>query len=222
MSIFFTLCKKHSSCSSCDNLVSVKRDYADITKDSRLLTLVGCTKGLGCILNDKSTVSVTYLSYLIYLTRSSVEMSNYYHLYIRIDLECLLKGFRVHVPGVVLCIDKYRFSALVCNRVYCRIKGHIGAEDFFALQHSVSYLCLAVELLTRKSYCKMKSRCSRSKTYCALATDLLGNHVLYCINIGTYSRKPVGIVGFLHIFHFISVCCGRCEIKLLFKGFNFH
>ena len=209
MSIFCTVCEEHSSCRTCDYLVSVKRNNAVITKKSRLLSLVCCSERFSRILNNKRIMCTAYSLDSVHLSGSSVEMCDNYKFNIGIYLKSSFQSFGIHVPGIFFGIDKYCFSALIGNGIYSSIKCNIRTEYFLSFKCSVSRSWLTVKSFTCKFYGKMKCCRSGRKRNGVLASYFFTYKFFCLIDILSDSRHPVGFICFLHVCDLIAVHCGR-------------
>ena len=107
---------------SSDHLITVKRQHAKGTESTALLPLKLRTQSLCSILQHRNIIFSGYRANLINPSRHTVKMNrkNSFRL-----LTCLqdsvLNGFfqqnRVHIPGILLTVDKYRSRPLISNRI---------------------------------------------------------------------------------------------------------
>ena len=63
---------------------------------------------------------------------------NYFYLWIK--FKSFFQCCRIHVPGIIFRINKYRDTTFVNHWVYCCIKCHIGAENFVVVKSTFSGL----------------------------------------------------------------------------------
>ena len=72
----------------------------------------------------------------IKLCRSSVQMNHNYGFGIRMLFKCLAECLRIHIPGVLFGINKYRCSLFIYNRIAGCIKGKARCEYNISLSNA--------------------------------------------------------------------------------------
>ena len=207
---FQVIGQQHTAGRTGDDLIAVEGDDTQIAEGAGLPTLVGCAHGLSSILNEDRAVTVADGTDLIHLAGDTVKVCHHHKLHIGVQFKSLLQSHGVHVPGVVLGIDKDRHSALVDHGVNGCCKGHIGAEDLVPRLHA------------RQFHAKMQRSCTGRQRHRILAAQLFRHDSLHLVDILANGGHPVGLISFLHILQFFSVHSGRRQPYFIFQRFDFH
>ena len=153
---FLVICKKTSSAATRDYLVTVKRKYIIITECTCLPAFICSAQRFRRILNQDGIMFLYYFLKLFYFSRRSVQMCNYHYFYIRIYLKCFFQCLRIHIPGIIFTVYKYRFSAFIHHRIYRCRKCHIRAEHFFTFKYICSGFRHTVHFYSCRLYRQMK------------------------------------------------------------------
>ena len=137
----------------------------------------------------------TDTSDFIYLAWCSIQVGNYDHFHIRIQLKCLFKCHRIHIPGIVFCIDEYRHTALIYNWIHCCIESHIRTE------YPIS------RLYTGKLHSHMKPRRTCREGNTIFASYLLTDQTFHFVDVLPDRGHPVRLICLCYIFylHFNSL-----------------
>ena len=133
---FFLICKKHTSGRTGNNLIAVKRYNVVIAKRAGLLSFIGSTQGFRRIFDQCGMMFHTYRLDFIYFTRCTIKVRYHHHFHLRIKIKGFFQSNRVHIPGIIFCINKNRNTTLIYHRIYCSIKGHVGTEYLISRSYS--------------------------------------------------------------------------------------
>ncbi len=154
---------------------------------------------------------------LVDLSRGPVQVGDDEESHVRVEGKGLFQGSGIHVPGVILGIDKDRLAALIGDGVDRRIKGHVRAEDLMPLQGTLACPGLSVEGLPRKAGCQVQGcrACGQGDgiLHAAAFCDLLFHRV----DVGADGGDPVGAEGLLDVRKLLAMHRGACEPDLLRK-----
>ena len=132
---------QHAAAGSGDDLISIKRKYAIVTKGSCSLSMIQTSQTLCRILDHRNSMLFTDLHDPIHVCRKSIQMHWHNCLHIGIFLKGTLQCFRRHIPGLIITVDKDRNRFLICNGIgRCR-EGQILAEHNIASLHSSCFQC---------------------------------------------------------------------------------
>ena len=119
---FFISCHQGTTARSGNHLVAIERQHSILAKCAQYLTFPTATETLSGIFNHGDVVAVSNLHNLINLVRHTVQC--HWHDGFRLlsglsnaVFNGLFQQFRVHVPGVLLAIDKHGRSTEVGNRM---------------------------------------------------------------------------------------------------------
>ena len=144
-------------------------------------------------------------------------MGDHHEPRVRINLKSFLKSFRIHVPSVILCVNKYSAAVFVGDRVYGGIKSQVTGEYGSALQGSLIRSGLTIELFPRQFRRKMKRCRSCAESYGVFHPYIVSCHLFDLVNILPDCAHPVGIISLHHISGFLSVHSGTGEIDMSVK-----
>ena len=132
---------QHAAAGSGDDLISIKRKYAIVTKGSCSLSMIQTSQTLCRILDHRNSMLFTDLHDPIHVCRKSIQMYRHNRLYIRIFLKSTLQCFRRHVPGLIITVDKDRNRFLIGNGIGSRRESQILAKHNVAGLHSGCFQC---------------------------------------------------------------------------------
>ena len=200
-----------------DDFISVIGNRRIVPKTSALPAFIGSAHGLRCVLNQQCPVLLADFLNLPNSARESVKLRAHHQFDFRIHLKGLLQSCRVHVPGFRIRVDKNRNSSFIQYRVQGGVEGHIGTEHPLAFHGAVAHCRTAVQLLPSQFHAQVqRCRAGREGDRVFYAGLLRGNP-FHLVNIRAHGTHPIGIVGFLHIFHFFAVHGRRSQPYLLLK-----
>ena len=80
--------------------------------------------------------------------------NNQFHF--RIDLKGFLQRCRIHVPGIIFRIDKYRYTTFIYHGIDSSVKGHIRAEHPVLTQGTPAGFGSAIEPFPRQFHRKVQ------------------------------------------------------------------
>ena len=200
-----------------DDLVSVKGDDVVFSKGTGLPSLIACTQGLRRILHQDRGVLLDHRIQLVNFARGTVQVGNHHDSSIRVNFKCLLQCRRIHVPRIVLRVDKHRLAALVDHGIDCSIEGHVGAENLLPFQRTMPHLGYAIGLDARQLHRQMQRCRACCQRHGVFAADLLADQPLRLVNIFAHSGHPVGVVCLTHVFQLCPMHGRAAEPDLTFK-----
>ncbi len=189
----------------------------------------GRPQGFRRILDQKRPMGITDLPDLPDPPRRPVKMGHHHQLHIRIDPKGPLQSLRRHVPGLLLRIDKDRFSPLIHHRIYRGIKGHIRTEHPPAIEAPASAQPIrrgntgaaAIKFPGRQFYRQMQGCRTTAQSYGMHAPHMVLCQPLQLIDVLPNRTHPVGIIGRFHIFELFPMHCGGRKPYFIFKGYYF-
>ena len=194
--ILLAVSQEHTTGAAGDDLVAIEGDAVIVAQGPRFDPLavqpVLGPEGFRRVFHDQGAMLVTDGLDLLRLAGSAIEMSHHHQPGIRIKLKSFLQRLRTHVPGVILRVDKHRFSVLIGNGVDAGVEGHIGAEDPMALKGARVGPRLTIQLFTGQLRGQMKSRRAAGQSHGVLAAHI-GRHLfLDLVDVGADGADPVG------------------------------
>ena len=126
---------QHAAARGSDNLIAVKGVNTDFSESSRMLSPIGTAKGLRRVLDKRNMMLFTNRHNLVQLCRRSVQMNHDNGLWVRIFFKSKAKRRRVHVPGVLLRVDKHGNRLFIDNGIAGCAECQCGNENHVSLSH---------------------------------------------------------------------------------------
>ena len=222
MGVGFTVGEKHAAGGAGDDLVAVEGDGVEIAEGAGLAALVGRAQRLRRVLHHERAVLCADGPERVDLPGGAVEMGGHHQFDLGIQLEGLLQGNGVHIPGVSLGVDEDGLAPLIGDGVDGGVKGHVTGKDLFPLQRAVARAGLAVEPLTRELHRKVQGRRAAGEGDGVPTAQLFAGQTLHLVDVGAHGAHPVGVEGLPHILQLLPVHGGGGQVDLLFKGLDFH
>lgn len=188
--------EEHAAGGASDDFIAIEADDIVIAETSGGFAFIGGAQRFCGIFDKDGVVFVTDGFDVVDFCRDTVEMGNDDNFDFWINLESLFQGDGVHVPGVVLGINKDGLSPFIDDGVDGGGEGHVGAED------------LVSRLDASQFNGQMDGGGAGGKGDGVLMVEIFSNGLFNGVEVLTHGGHPVGVIGFFDILHFFSMHSG--------------
>ena len=155
-------------------------------------------------------------------------MDHYHKFYVRISFKGLFQCFRRHVPGIILGVNKYRFSALINHRIHRGVKSHVRAKHPPSVKTAASAQPVrrgdtgtaSVQPFRRQFNRQVNGRRAAAQRYTPGDSYVFADCSFQRVDIFPNRTHPVCLIGLGHIPQFFPMHRGGRQIYFMFKGFN--